>query len=102
MNSIASDELCEGCESPAVTTDPDGISLCAECAKLPNEQEDIWTPYKRAFEAWCEKEGAQMCDASTLQSRDTDYYLSNRLKNAFQAGYNAAIGKVAVIDSACL
>ena len=27
------DRKCEGCDSMAVTSDPDGIHLCAECAR---------------------------------------------------------------------
>ena len=31
-------EACEGCATPAVTYDPEGVPLCKECAELPNIQ----------------------------------------------------------------
>jgi hypothetical protein len=38
------DRKCEGCDSAAVTSDPDGIPLCAECARACDEELDRLTP----------------------------------------------------------
>lgn len=50
------------------------------------------TKYKLAFDKWWRESGEMSSNSRTLGD-SPDYYLSNRLKNAFRAGYNAAEAK---------
>ncbi len=50
---------------------------------------DGGTPYSRAYQRWWEEQGERLANYSTIGGPTPNYYLGNRLRLAFDAGWIA-------------